>query len=144
MAQGSTEIIKYLDDDGIKLLYSRLNRRYRLVDSLPDISHLSASGKKPLYVLRSVIEGVVRYCPYIVDGNEWHNIGSDDAAVTLKADKVAGATAGHVATLDANGNLADGGMSPGVFTAMTYDSLAYGKSTDLRDIWTACTTGMPV
>lgn len=34
-------------------------------------------------------------------------VGSD----TLKADKVAGATAGHIATLDANGNLVDSGVS---------------------------------
>ena len=34
-------------------------------------------------------------------------VGSD----TLKADKVVGATAGHIATLDANGNLVDSGVS---------------------------------
>lgn len=144
MAAATTDVIKYLDEDGLKLLYSRLNDRYRIVDALPDISMMSSSARKVIYVLRANVEGVTTYAPYVVDGVSWHNIASDEAAVALKADKVTNATEGNVATLDAEGNLADGGIPPGTFVALTYDRVEYGRATDLRDTWGAFMSGMPV
>ena len=145
MSDTTAQVIKYLDEDGLKLLYSRLNDRYRIVDALPDISSLTAPERKVMYVLRTMTDGMPQYLPYVVvGGSEWVNLGSTDAAVALKADKVRNAKAGNVAALDAEGNLVDGGLPPGNFVAMTSDRAEYGRATDLRDTWGAYMSGMNV
>ena len=66
-----------------------------------------ADGGKTVAQLTNVIEGVqVNGTDLVPDGNKKVNV-----VISGKADKVTNATANNIAKLDANGNLADGGIA---------------------------------
>lgn len=139
------EIIKYLDEDGLKQVYSRLNRRYRIVDELPsNISALEPNERKEIFIVREAEEEFTRFFPFVISDGKWESLGVSIDDIDAKADLVDDAVPGHLAALDEYGNIVDSGMYPGVFVALTSDSATSGRATDMRDIWTAYTSGIPV
>ena len=57
----ATELIKYLTEDNLKLMYGRLNRRYVVVDALPSVDSLEPADKNVIYVVKETVDKTVRY-----------------------------------------------------------------------------------
>lgn len=139
------EIIKYLDEAGLKQTYARLNRRYKIVDELPaDISAMTPYDRNAIYVVKEEYEDGTSFFPYIIDDGKWVSLGISPEEIDGKADLVEGGVKGHAAVLDEYGNISDAGMYPGVFIALTSDRNMNGKATNLMHIWSAYLSGMPV
>lgn len=139
------EIIKYLTEDNLKLMYGRLNRRYEVVDELPVVGTLSPADKKVIYVVKETVGETVRYWPNVLDNGEWKPFGIEQDDLDGKIDKV-DAEEGHLVAADENGNLVDAGLLPGTFVALSFDPTEQIQphATDIRRIWNAFQTGMPV
>lgn len=67
---------------------------------------------------------------YIYNGTAWEPVGAVD--ISGKADKVTGATAGHFASLDANGNLTDSGHKDSDYADAEHDHTV-DDITDIAD-----------
>lgn len=139
------EIIKYLTEDNLKLMYGRLNRRYEVVDELPVAGTLSPADKKVIYVVKETVGETVRYWPNVLDNGEWKPFGIGQDDLDGKIDKV-DAEEGHLVAADENGNLVDAGLLPGTFVALSFDPTEQIQphATDIRRIWNAFQTGMLV
>ena len=109
--ENSAQIIKYLDDAALKLMYSRLNSRFVVVNELPAVNTLSPDERKPIYLLNDGVGHV----PYFIKDGEWEPAGITAEELEEKADRVEGAHAGNLAVLDADGNLADANAKPSDF-----------------------------
>ena len=70
------EIIKYLTEDNLKLMYSRLNRRYLVVDALPSVDSLGPADKNVIYVVKETVGETVRYWPNVLDNDAWKPFGA--------------------------------------------------------------------
>lgn len=114
------EIIKYLTEDDLKLMYGRLNRRFVVVDALPAVSSLEPADKNVIYVVKETVGGVERYWPNVLEDNVWKPVGIVREDLNGKIDKVS-AEEGHLVVADENGNLTDAGLMPGTFVALAYD-----------------------
>lgn len=143
----ATELIKYLTEDNLKLMYGRLNRRYVVVDSLPSVDSLEPADKNVIYVVKETVGKAVRYWPNVLDNDAWKPFGIDREDLDRKADKVSDATNGNFAGLDANGNLADSGFKASDFkpkqTAVT-DPTASGSGIEFIDSISQDTNGVIV
>lgn len=143
----ATELIKYLTEDNLKLMYGRLNRRYVVVDSLPSVDSLEPADKNVIYVVKETVGKAVRYWPNVLDNGAWKPFGIDREDLDRKADKVSDATNGNFAGLDANGNLADSGFKASDFkpkqTAVT-DPTASGSGIEFIDSISQDTNGVIV
>ena len=141
----ATELIKYLTEDNLKLMYGRLNRRYVVVDSLPSVDSLEPADKNVIYVVKETVGKAVRYWPNVLDNDAWKPFGIDQEDLDRKADKV-DAVDGHLVVADKDGNLADADIMPGTFVALAIDpsESIQPHATDLRKIWKAYQSGMPV
>lgn len=141
----ATELIKYLTEDNLKLMYGRLNRRYVVVDSLPSVDSLEPADKNVIYVVKETVGKAVRYWPNVLDNDAWKPFGIDQEDLDRKADKV-DAVEGHLVVADKDGNLADADIMPGTFVALAIDpsESIQPHATDLRKIWKAYQSGMPV
>ena len=139
------EIIKYLTEDDLKLMYGRLNRRFVVVDALPAVGSLEPADKNVIYVVKETDGGVERYWPNVLEDNVWKPVGIVQEDLNGKIDKVS-AEEGHLVVADENGNLADAGLMPGTFVALTYDpsEQIQPHATDFRKIWGALQSGIPV
>ena len=141
------ETIKYLTEDNLKLMYSRLNRRYLVVDVLPSVDSLEPADRNVIYVVKETVGGTVRYWPNVLDNDAWKPFGIDREDLDGKADKVSGATDGNFAGLDTNGNLADSGFKASDFkpkqTAVT-DPTASGSGIEFIDSISQDTNGVIV
>ena len=139
------EIIKYLTEDDLKLMYGRLNRRFVVVDALPAVSSLEPADKNVIYVVKETDGGVERYWPNVLEGNVWKPVGIVQEDLNGKIDKVS-AEEGHLVVADENGNLTDAGLMPGTFVALAYDpsEQIQPHATDFRKIWGALQSGIPV
>lgn len=139
------EIIKYLTEDNLKLMYSRLNRRYLVVDALPSVDSLEPADKNVIYVVKETVGETVRYWPNVLDNDVWKPFGIGQADLDGKADKVE-AVEGHLVVADKDGNLVDADIMPGTFVALAIDpsESIQPHATDLRKIWKAYQSGMPV
>lgn len=139
------EIIKYLTEDNLKLMYSRLNRRYLVVDALPSVDSLEPADKNVIYVVKETVGETVRYWPNVLDNDVWKPFGIGHADLDGKADKV-DAVEGHLVVADKDGNLVDADIMPGTFVALALDPSEPEQphATDLRKIWSAYISGMPV
>jgi len=139
------EIIKYLTEDDLKLMYGRLNRRFVVVDALPAVSSLEPADKNVIYVVKETDGGVERYWPNVLEDNVWKPVGIVQEDLNGKIDKVS-AEEGHLVVADENGNLADAGLMPGTFVALAYDpsEQIQPHATDFRKIWCALQSGIPV
>ena len=139
------EIIKYLTEDNLKLMYSRLNRRYLVVDALPSVDSLGPADKNAIYVVKETVDRTVRYWPNVLENGAWKPFGIGQADLDGKADKV-DAAEGHLVVADKDGNLADADIMPGTFVALAIDpsESIQPHATDLRKIWKAYQSGMPV
>lgn len=139
------ETIKYLTEDNLKLMYSRLNRRYLVVDVLPSVDSLEPADRNVIYVVKETVGGTVRYWPNVLDNDTWKPFGIGQADLDGKADKV-DAVEGHLVVSDGNGGLADADIMPGTFVALAIDpsESIQPHATDLRKIWKAYQSGMPV
>lgn len=139
------EIIKYLTEDNLKLMYSRLNRRYLVVDALPSVDSLEPADKNVIYVVKETVGETVRYWPNVLDNDAWKPFGVVQADLDGKADKV-DAVEGHLVVADKDGNLVDADIMPGTFVALAIDpsESIQPHATDLRKIWKAYQSGMPV
>lgn len=139
------EIIKYLTEDDLKLMYSRLNRRYLVVDALPSVDSLEPADKNVIYVVKETVGETVRYWPNVLDNDVWKPFGIGQADLDGKADKV-DAVEGHLVVADEDGNLVDADILPGTFVALAIDP-AEGlqpHATDIRKVWEAFQSGIPV
>ena len=143
----TTELIKYLTEDNLKLMYGRLNRRYVVVDALPSVDSLEPADKNVIYVVKETVDGTVRYWPNVLDNDAWKPFGIGQADLDRKADKVSDATNGNFAGLDANGNLTDSGYKASDFkpkqTAVT-DPTASGSGIEFIDSISQDTNGVIV
>ena len=141
----ATELIKYLTEDNLKLMYGRLNRRYVVVDALPPVDSLDPADRNVIYVVKETVAGTVRYWPNVIDNDAWKPFGIGQADLDGKADKV-DAVEGHLVVSDGNGGLADADIMPGTFVALAIDpsESIQPHATDLRKIWKAYQSGMPV
>lgn len=139
------EIIKYLTEDDLKLMYGRLNRRFVVVDALPAVSSLGPADKNVIYVVKETDGGVERYWPNVLENNVWKPVGIVQEDLNGKIDKVS-AEEGHLVVADENGNLTDAGLMPGTFVALAYDpsEQIQPHATDFRKIWDALQSGIPV
>ena len=139
------EIIKYLTEDNLKLMYSRLNRRYLVVDALPSVDSLEPADKNVIYVVKETVGETVRYWPNVLDNDVWKPFGIGQADLDGKADKV-DAVEGHLVVAGKDGNLVDADIMPGTFVALAIDpsESIQPRATDLRKIWKAYQSGMPV
>ena len=139
------EIIKYLTEDNLKLMYSRLNRRYLVVDALPSVDTLEPADKNVIYVVKETVGETVRYWPNVLDNDAWKPFGVVQADLDGKADKV-DAVEGHLVVADKDGNLVDADILPGTFVALAIDpsESIQPHATDLGKIWKAYQSGMPV
>lgn len=104
------EIIKYLTEDNLKLMYSRLNRRYLVVDALPSVDSLEPADKNVIYVVKETVGETVRYWPNVLDNDVWKPFGIGQVDLDGKADKDADAVDGNLAMFD-NGNPVDSGVA---------------------------------
>lgn len=143
----ATELIKYLTEDNLKLMYGRLNRRYVVVDVLPSVDSLEPADKNVIYVVKETVDKTVRYWPNVLDNDAWKPFGIDREDLDRKADKVSDATGGNFAGLDANGNLTDSGFKASDFkpkqTAVT-DPAASGSGIEFIDSISQDTNGVIV
>ena len=143
----ATELIKYLTEDNLKLMYGRLNRRYVVVDALPSVDSLEPADKNVIYVVKETVDKTVRYWPNVLDNDAWKPFGIDREDLDRKADKVSDATYGNFAALDASGNLADSGFKASDFkpkqTAVT-DPTASGSGIEFIDSISQDTNGVIV
>lgn len=143
----ATELIKYLTEDSLKLMYGRLNRRYVVVDALPSVDSLEPADKNVIYVVKETVDKTVRYWPNVLDNDAWKPFGIDQEDLDRKADKVSDATNGNFAGLDANGNLTDSGFKASDFkptqTAVT-DPAASGSGIEFIDSISQDTNGVIV
>lgn len=141
----ATELIKYLTEDSLKLMYGRLNRRYVVVDALPSVDSLEPADKNVIYVVKETVGKAVRYWPNVLDNDAWKPFGIGQADLDGKADKV-DAVEGHLVVSDGNGDLVDADIMPGTFVALALDpsESVQPHATDLRKIWKAYQSGMPV
>ena len=141
----ATELIKYLTEDNLKLMYGRLNRRYLVVDALPSVDSLEPADKNVIYVVKETVGGTVRYWPNVFDNDAWKPFGIGQEDLDRKADKV-DAVEGHLVVADKDGNLVDADIMPGTFVALAIDpsESIQPHATDLRKIWKAYQSGMPV
>lgn len=143
----ATELIKYLTEDNLKLMYGRLNRRYVVVDALPSVDSLEPADKNVIYVVKETVGKAVRYWPNVLDNDAWKPFGIDQEDLDRKADKVSDATVGNFAGLDANGNLTDSGFKASDFkpkqTAVT-DPTASGSGIEFIDSISQDTNGVIV
>lgn len=139
------ETIKYLTEDNLKLMYGRLNRRYAVVDALPSVDSLEPADRNVIYVVKETVGGTVRYWPNVLDNDAWKPFGIGQADLDGKADKV-DAAEGHLVVSDGNGGLGDADIMPGTFVALAIDPSEgiQSHATDLRKIWKAYQSGMPV
>ena len=139
------EIIKYLTEDDLKLMYGRLNRRFVVVDTLPAVETLNLANKNAIYVVKESIGDASRYWPYVFENNEWKILGIGRQDLDSKIDKVA-AIAGHLVVANDDGSLVDANIMPGTFVALSFDPTEQIQphATDIRKIWDAFQTGMPV
>lgn len=139
------EVIKYLTEDELKLMYGRLNRRYKLVDELPDMDSLEPADKNVIYVVKETVGKTVRYWPNVIDGDEWKPVGISQDVLDGKLDRV-NAPEGHLVVSGENGDLVDADIMPGTFVALAIDpsERIQPHATDLRKIWKAYQSGMPV
>ena len=139
------ETIKYLTEDNLKLMYGRLNRRYVVVDALPPVDSLDPADRNVIYVVKETVAGTVRYWPNVIDNDAWKPFGIGQVDLDGKADKV-DAVEGHLVVSDGNGGLADADIMPGTFVALAIDpsESIQPHATDLRKIWKAYQSGMPV
>ena len=118
--ENSAQIIKYLDDAALKLMYSRLNSRFVVVNELPAVNTLSPDERKPIYLLNDGVGHV----PYFIKDGEWEPAGITAEELEEKADRVEGAHAGNFAILDADGNLADANAKPSDFATAKQGEVA--------------------
>lgn len=143
----ATELIKYLTEDNLKLMYGRLNRRYVVVDALPSVDSLEPADKNVIYVVKETVDKTVRYWPNVLDNDAWKPFGIDREDLDMKADKVSDATNGNFAGLDANGNLTNSGFKASDFkpkqTAVT-DPAASGSGIEFIDSISQDTNGVIV
>lgn len=143
----ATELIKYLTEDNLKLMYGRLNRRYVVVDALPSVDSLEPADKNVIYVVKETVDKTVRYWPNVLDNDAWKPFGIDREDLDRKADKVSDATGGNFAGLDDNGNLTDSGFKASDFkpkqTAVT-DPTASGSGIEFIDSISQDTNGVIV
>lgn len=143
----ATELIKYLTEDSLKLMYGRLNRRYVVVDALPSVDSLEPADKNVIYVVKETVGKAVRYWPNVLDNDAWKPFGIDQEDLDRKADKVSNATVGNFAGLDTNGNLTDSGFKASDFkpkqTAVT-DPAASGFGIEFIDSISQDTNGVIV
>ena len=143
----ATELIKYLTEDNLKLMYGRLNRRYVVVDALPSVDSLEPADKNVIYVVKETVGKAVRYWPNVLDNDAWKPFGIDQEDLDRKADKVSNATDGNFAGLDDNGNLTDSGYKASDFkpkqTAVT-DPTASGSGIEFIDSISQDTNGVIV
>lgn len=143
----ATELIKYLTEDNLKLMYGRLNRRYVVVDALPSVDSLEPADKNVIYVVKETVDKTVRYWPNVLDNDAWKPFGIDREDLDRKADKVSNATDGNFAGLDDNGNLTDSGFKASDFkpkqTAVT-DPAASGSGIEFIDSISQDTNGVIV
>lgn len=143
----ATELIKYLTEDNLKLMYGRLNRRYVVVDALPSVDSLEPADKNVIYVVKETVGKTVRYWPNVLDNDAWKPFGIGQADLDGKADKVSNATVGNFAGLDDNGNLTDSGYKASDFkpkqTAVT-DPTASGSGIEFIDSISQDTNGVIV
>jgi hypothetical protein len=139
------EIIKYLTEDNLKLMYSRLNRRYMVVDALPSVDSLEPADKNVIYVVKETVGETVRYWPNVLDNDVWKPFGIGQADLDGKADKVE-AVEGHLVVADKDGNLVDADILPGTFVALAFDpdEEIQPHATDIRKVWEAFQSGIPV
>ena len=105
-------VIKYLDDHAIQTLYSRLNKRFKIVPGTGPDNHPNADTdpfkKVMLYLVKDRTSMNYSIWAYGQDG--WVKSGISPELLNAKADKVVGAVAGNLAALDANGNIVDSGI----------------------------------
>lgn len=143
----ATELIKYLTEDNLKLMYGRLNRRYAVVDVLPSVDSLEPADKNVIYVVKETVDKTVRYWPNVLDNDAWKPFGIDREDLDRKADKVSNANDGNFAGLDDNGNLTDSGFKASDFkpkqTAVT-DPTASGSGIEFIDSISQDTNGVIV
>lgn len=139
------EIIKYLTEDNLKLMYSRLNRRYLVVDALPSVDSLEPADKNVIYVVKETVGETVRYWPNVLDNDVWKPFGIGQVDLDGKADKV-DAVEGHLVVADKDGNLVDADILPGTFVALAFDpdEEIQPHATDIRKVWEAFQSGIPV
>lgn len=139
------EIIKYLTEDNLKLMYGRLNRRYLVVDALPSVDSLEPADKNVIYVVKETVGETVRYWPNVLDNDVWKPFGIGQVDLDGKADKV-DAVEGHLVVADKDGNLVDADILPGTFVALAFDpdEEIQPHATDIRKVWEAFQSGIPV
>lgn len=139
------EIIKYLTEDNLKLMYGRLNRRYLVVDALPSVDSLEPADKNVIYVVKETVGETVRYWPNVLDNDVWKPFGIGQEDLDGKADK-ADAVEGHLVVADKDGNLVDADILPGTFVALAFDpdEEIQPHATDIRKVWEAFQSGIPV
>lgn len=82
--------IKYLDENGIVMFYSRLNNRYKIVDSLPDIETVSPVDRHKLFILKEIGTAGARYWPFVIEQDGWHNISVTKSDIDGKYEKPVG------------------------------------------------------
>lgn len=141
----ATELIKYLTEDNLKLMYGRLNRRYVVVDALPSVDSLEPADKNVIYVVKETVGKAVRYWPNVLDNDVWKPFGIGQVDLDGKADKV-DAVEGHLVVADKDGNLVDADILPGTFVALAFDpdEEIQPHATDIRKVWEAFQSGIPV
>ncbi len=139
------EIIKYLTEDNLKLMYSRLNRRYLVVDALPSVDSLEPADKNVIYLVKETVGETVRYWPNVLDNDVWKPFGIGQADLDGKVDKV-DAVEGHLVVADKDGNLVDADIMPGTFVALAFDpdEEIQPHATDIRKVWEAFQSGIQV
>ena len=80
------------------------------------VATLPASGSSNVLYLKGPSgSGADKYEEYVWSNNQFVKIGDTSIDVSGKADKVANATSGNFASLDANGNLTDSGKKASDF-----------------------------
>lgn len=127
------DLIKYLTEDNLKLMYGRLNRRYMIVDALPSADSMEPADMNVIYVVKETVGKTVRYWPNVLENDAWRPFGIGQVDLDGKADKVSSATNGHLAGLDASGNLIDSGYKAADFSTAeqgTKADTAYQKPDD--------------
>lgn len=139
------EIIKYLTEDSLKLMYGRLNRRYLVVDALPSVDSLEPADRNVIYAVRETVGETVRYWPSVIENDAWKPFGIGHADLDGKVDKV-DAVEGHLVAAGKDGNLVDAGILPGTFVALAYDpgEGIQPHATDIGKVWGAFQSGIPV
>jgi len=87
----------------------------------------------------------VRYWPNVLDNDVWKPFGISQADLDGKADKV-DAVEGHLVVADKDGNLVDADILPGTFVALAFDpdEGMQPHATDIRKVWEAFQSGIPV